>query len=173
MLISNITFLIFAVLVVRRSHCRPYKPFSTVKFFTLIMLNNLPLEYTKFTNTVNCGTRIRPLKGKKASVINTKRGALPTVPGSETAVIQQWMYHGQCGWFQETLANDVKFWWIRHWLRRHLSLRLSSQRSSRGKSTASVLLQLEPHLLYQAIVAALRWRHTASWLLMKSCSYVT
>ena len=26
-LTSNITFLIFAVLVVRHSHCRPYKPF--------------------------------------------------------------------------------------------------------------------------------------------------
>ena len=32
-LLSNITFLIFAVLVVWCSHCRPYKPFETVKFF--------------------------------------------------------------------------------------------------------------------------------------------
>jgi len=38
-LLSNINFLIFAVLVVRCSHCRPDKPFSTVTFLTIIAYN--------------------------------------------------------------------------------------------------------------------------------------
>jgi len=33
---SNISLLIFAVLVLRDNDCRPYTPFYTVKFFPLL-----------------------------------------------------------------------------------------------------------------------------------------